>query len=95
MPKQVTDIKQFLLVARRKDAREVRIKKDKKKKQTKFKVRCSRFLYTLVMPNDDKVQKLRDSLPTGLFPSQAQLSAKTKHTKQPAMHRTGLEVKEI
>ena len=67
MPKQVTDIKHFLLVARRKDAREVRIKKDPKKKQTKFKVRCSRYLYTLVMPDDDKVQKLRESLPTGLF----------------------------
>lgn len=66
MPKQVTDIKEFLVVARRKDAREVRIKKDKKKNITKFKVRCSRYLYTLVMKNSDKVDKLRQSLPTEL-----------------------------
>ena len=66
MPKQVTDIKEFLVVARRKDAREVRIKKDKKKNTTKFKVRCSRFLYTLVMKNSENVDKLRQSLPTNL-----------------------------
>ena len=66
MPKQVTDIKQFIVVARRKDAKEVRIKKDPKKKTTKFKVRCSRYLYTLVLKNNEKADKLRQSLPAGL-----------------------------
>ena len=66
MPKQVTDIKEFLVVARRKDAKEVRVKKDAKKKTTKFKVRCSRYLYTLVLKNDEKADKLRQSLPTNL-----------------------------
>ena len=70
MPKQVTDIKEFLVVARRKDAQEVRIKKDPKKKTTKFKVRCSRYLYTLVLKNDEKADKLKQSLPTNLTPKE-------------------------
>lgn len=31
--------------------------------QTKFKLRCSRFLYTLVMDDAGKAEKLRQSLP--------------------------------
>jgi len=33
--------------------------------QTKFKVRCSRYLYTLVVDDADKADKLRQSLPPG------------------------------
>lgn len=50
MPKEIKDMKEFLLVARRKDARVVTIKRnpDRGTKQgnTKFKIRCSRYLYT-------------------------------------------------
>jgi len=70
MPKQINEIKDFLLTARRKDARSVKIKVTKSKitkvKVTKFKVRCSRFLYTLCVTDADKAEKLKQSLPPGL-----------------------------
>ncbi|KAI7009379.1 hypothetical protein KC362_g17264, partial [Hortaea werneckii] len=34
--------------------------------QTKFKVRCKTYLYTLVLKDSDKAEKLRQSLPPGL-----------------------------
>ena len=64
-PKQTTEIKDFLLTARRKDARSVKIKKSKSGDVTKFKVRCSRYLYTLCVHDNDKADKLRQSLPPG------------------------------
>ena len=33
---------------------------------TKFKVRCSKYLYTLSVPDSDKADKLKQSLPPGL-----------------------------
>ncbi|PWN36554.1 putative 60S ribosomal protein L38 [Meira miltonrushii] len=69
MPKQVTDIKHFLEIARRKDARSARVKKTVKTSggsQTKFKIRCSRYLYTLVVDDAEKAEKLKQSLPPGL-----------------------------
>jgi len=65
MPKQIKEIKDFLLTARRKDAKWVKIKKSKR--STKFKVRCSRYLYTLCVTDADKVDKLKQSLPPGLL----------------------------
>ncbi|KAG2440877.1 hypothetical protein HXX76_003731 [Chlamydomonas incerta] len=64
MPKQITEIKDFLLTARRKDARSVKIKKTGS--TTKFKVRCSKYLYTLCVADSDKADKLKQSLPPGL-----------------------------
>ncbi|KAJ3220094.1 60S ribosomal protein L38 [Dinochytrium kinnereticum] len=64
MPKQIKEIKDFLLTARRKDAKSVAIKKNGA--QYKFKVRCSRFLYTLVVSDAQKADKLKQSLPPGL-----------------------------
>ncbi|XP_077864099.1 large ribosomal subunit protein eL38 [Saccoglossus kowalevskii] len=64
MPKQISEIKDFLLTARRKDAKSVKIKKNKD--NVKFKVRCSRFLYTLVIFDREKAEKLKQSLPPGL-----------------------------
>ncbi|EMR10937.1 hypothetical protein PNEG_01082 [Pneumocystis murina B123] len=64
MPKQIQDIKLFLEVSRRKDARSTRIVKDKKK--VKFKIRCSRYLYTLVVNDPEKAEKLKQSLPPNL-----------------------------
>ena len=89
MPSQVTDIKQFIEICRRKDAscafeilpakhRELesaktdflrntaaRIKKTSAQ-QIKFKVRCERYLYTLVLKDQDKAEKLKQSLPPGM-----------------------------
>ncbi|KAI4300016.1 hypothetical protein L6164_033436 [Bauhinia variegata] len=64
MPKQIHEIKDFLLTARRKDARSVKIKRSKD--VVKFKVRCSKYLYTLCVFDPDKADKLKQSLPPGL-----------------------------
>jgi len=69
MPKEIKDIKKFLEIAQRKDAKLARIKKTPTrlgKVQTKFKVRCSRYLYTLKLDDPDKAEKLKQSLPPGL-----------------------------
>lgn len=63
-PKQISEIKDFLHTARRKDAKSVKIKKTGG--VTKFKVRCSKYLYTLCVDNADKATKLKQSLPPGL-----------------------------
>uniref|UniRef100_A0A914VSY8 Large ribosomal subunit protein eL38 n=1 Tax=Plectus sambesii TaxID=2011161 RepID=A0A914VSY8_9BILA len=64
MPRQLVEIKDFLLTARRKDAKSVKIKKNAD--NVKFKVRCSKYLYTLVIQDKDKAEKLKQSLPPGL-----------------------------
>lgn len=64
MPKQIHEIKDFLLTARRKDARSVKIKRSKD--VVKFKVRCSKYLYTLCVFDTEKADKLKQSLPPGL-----------------------------
>ena len=64
MPKQITDIRDFLQKARRPDAKMVKIRKRDNK--TKFKIRCSRNLYTLVVTDSEKADKLTQSLPPGL-----------------------------
>jgi large subunit ribosomal protein L38e len=62
-PKQIHEIKDFLLTARRKDAKSVKIMKTKS--YVKFKVRCSKYLYTLVVVDAEKADKLKQSLPPG------------------------------
>lgn len=64
MPKQIMEIKDFLLTARKKDAKSVKIKRNKD--CVKFKVRTTRYLYTLVVPDKEKAEKLKQSLPPGL-----------------------------
>ncbi|KAK4449194.1 ribosomal protein L38e [Podospora aff. communis PSN243] len=66
MPQEVSDIKKFIEICRRKDASSARIKKNKSSKQIKFKVRCQRHLYTLVLTDSDKADKLKQSLPPSL-----------------------------
>ncbi|KAF2474983.1 ribosomal protein L38e [Lindgomyces ingoldianus] len=66
MPSEVSDIKQFIEICRRKDAKSARIKKNQKTNNIKFKVRCHRFIYTLVLKDTDKAEKLKQSLPPGL-----------------------------
>ncbi|KAF5381609.1 hypothetical protein D9615_005500 [Tricholomella constricta] len=70
-PKQIRDIKEFIKITQRKDASQARIKKIASKvpggkTQTKFKVRCSRYLYTLSVDDPEKADKLQQSLPPGL-----------------------------
>ena len=43
-----------------------RIKKNTRSSQTKFKVRCSKHLYTLVLKDSDKAEKLKQSLPPSM-----------------------------
>ncbi|CAP73563.1 uncharacterized protein PODANS_2_9290 [Podospora anserina S mat+] len=64
MPQEIGDIKQFIEICRRSDASSARIKKNKS--QIKFKVRCQRHLYTLVLKDSDKAEKLKQSLPPTL-----------------------------
>lgn len=45
-----------------------RIKRNRKTQQIKFKVRCHRFLYTLVLKDSDKADKLKQSLPPSTIP---------------------------
>jgi len=97
MPKEIKEIKDFLITARRKDAKHVKILKTKDSKEwtrqrggeegavtqcicsslcdccvwsslseVKFKVRCSRYTYTLCIGDRDKAEKLKQSLPPAL-----------------------------
>ncbi|KDN46306.1 ribosomal protein L38e [Tilletiaria anomala UBC 951] len=97
MPRQVTDIKNFLEIARRKDASAARIKRTvirssaaqsgKKRSssssgkitQTKFKIRCSKYLYTLVVEDAEKAEKLKNSLPPGLNVTEVKGKASKKN----------------
>ncbi|XP_054407173.1 large ribosomal subunit protein eL38-like [Pongo abelii] len=56
LPK-IEEIQDFLFTAQRKDAESVKIKKNKD--NVKFKVRCSRYLYTLVVSDKEKAEKLK------------------------------------
>uniref|UniRef100_A0A8C2X3U8 Large ribosomal subunit protein eL38 n=1 Tax=Cyclopterus lumpus TaxID=8103 RepID=A0A8C2X3U8_CYCLU len=67
LPRKIEEIKDFLLTARRKDAKSVKIKKNKD--NVKFKVRCSKYLYTLVITDKEKAEKLKQSLPPGQYSS--------------------------
>merc|ERR1711879_518582 len=90
MPQEIKDIKKFLEYARRKDAKSARIKVSQKTKknqktgltssvsQTKFKLRCSRYLYTLTMDDAAKAEKLRQSLPPALTVQDVNKESKTK-----------------
>ena len=63
-PKEIADIRDFLTKARRADAKLVKIRK--RADNTKFKIRCSRYLYTLTVKDTEKADKLTQSLPPGL-----------------------------
>lgn len=91
MPSEVADIKQFLEIARRKDASSAKIKKSSKKvhgatgkdavqQHIKFKIRCNRFLYTLVLKDSDKADKLKQSLPPNMHVSE--IGSKSKKAKK-------------
>jgi large subunit ribosomal protein L38e len=60
MPREIKDLKEFLSICSRKDARCVKVKKNPT--VTKFKVRCSKFLYTLVVADKKKADKIQKSI---------------------------------
>jgi len=64
MPKEVHDIRDFLKMSRQKDAKFVKIKKAEG--VTKFKLRLSRYLYTLRVSDTAKAEKISQSFPPGL-----------------------------
>lgn len=73
MPKETTQVRDFLKKSRRADAKFVKVKKNED--NIKFKLRLSKYLYTLVVPMSDasKAKKIYESFPPGLdkddFPS--------------------------
>ncbi|KAI6658507.1 60S ribosomal protein L38 [Oopsacas minuta] len=64
MPREIKEIKDFIHTARRKDAKSVKILETSLK--SKFKLRCTRYLYTLAVTDKEKADKLKSSLPPGL-----------------------------
>ena len=60
MPREIKDLKEFLAICSRRDARCVKLKQNKE--NTKFKVRCSKYLYTLVVPDKKKADKIQKSI---------------------------------
>jgi len=64
MPKEIKDIRDFLQKAKRKDVSGVKMKKTSRNNKDiyKFKLRTSRYLYTLQVPNKEKAEKVRVSL---------------------------------
>ncbi|GAA5995388.1 60S ribosomal protein eL38 RPL38 [Rhodotorula paludigena] len=84
MPAEVKEIKTFLEYARRKDARQITIKKTAVRNgkvgasKTKFKLRCSKYLYTFCLADSDKAEKLRQSLPPTLKVVDVDASSKAK-----------------
>ncbi len=64
MPREIKEIKDFIHTARRSDAKSVKILETKGK--SKFKLRCTKYLYTLAVTDREKADKLKSSLPPGL-----------------------------
>jgi large subunit ribosomal protein L38e len=60
MPREIKDLKEFLSICSRKDARHVKVKKNAG--ATKFKVRCSKYLYTLVVADKKKADRIQKSI---------------------------------
>ena len=59
--------------------------------KTKFKVRCSRYLYTLSIDDPEKAEKLKQSLPPGASP----LSFHDLHLLITCFYFSGLAIEEV
>ncbi|XP_055463890.1 60S ribosomal protein L38-like [Psammomys obesus] len=66
MPWKFEKIKNFLLTSQKKYAKFIKNKINSNKDNMKFKVQCSRCLYTLVSTDREKAEILKQSLPPGL-----------------------------
>merc|ERR1711990_1201019 len=76
MPKEITDLKDFIKIMRRDQddkkhlpkAEKITIKKNKKSNITKFKLRTSKYLITLKVDGRDRAEKIKQSIPAGKSP---------------------------
>ncbi|KAH3682220.1 hypothetical protein WICPIJ_006811 [Wickerhamomyces pijperi] len=73
MAREIKDIKQFIELTKRADVKNASIKTNKKVnangkivKETKFKIRGAKYLYTLVVADASKTEKLIQALPSTL-----------------------------
>ncbi|CDW89250.1 60s ribosomal protein l38 [Stylonychia lemnae] len=71
MPKEIKDLKEFIKIVRREQknlpsAKKITIKKNKKNGITKFKLRTSRYLFTLKVDDKVKAEKIMQSIPPTL-----------------------------
>eukprot|EP00347_Sterkiella_histriomuscorum_P017104 403350651 len=71
MPKEIKDLKEFIKIVRREQknlpsAQKITIKKNKKNGITKFKLRTSRYLFTLKVDDKVKADKIMQSIPPTL-----------------------------
>ncbi|KAG7194517.1 60S ribosomal protein L38 [Scheffersomyces spartinae] len=73
MAREIKDIKEFVELARRSDIKSAVVKVNKKLnangkviKQTKFKVRGTKYQYTLVVNDASKAKKVQQTLPPSL-----------------------------
>ncbi|CCH47092.1 hypothetical protein BN7_6701 [Wickerhamomyces ciferrii] len=73
MAREITDIKKFVELSRRADVKSASIKSNQKVaangkvyKETKFKIRGTKNLYTLVVADAEKAKKLVQTLPSTL-----------------------------
>merc|ERR1711976_69904 len=67
MPKNIEDLKLFLQYLRGDDSKKIKsiaksITIKTKNNSTKFKLRCSRYLYTLKIDDQSKAEKIRSSI---------------------------------
>jgi large subunit ribosomal protein L38e len=71
MPREIKNLKEFMTLCARKDARYLKIKKPaktapKNKSATKLKVRCSRFLYTFTVADKKRTDRILKSIHANL-----------------------------
>lgn len=76
MPRETTDIRDFLKKSRQKDAKFVKVKKTAE--YTKFKLRLSKYLYTLKVVDQQKADKINQSFPPGLKKEELKAKAAPK-----------------
>ena len=65
MPKQVKDIKEIMKLLKAGSVRAVRVKKNAD--NTKFKVRCSKYLYTYVCKDEKKAEDIKKAIPSEIL----------------------------
>ena len=87
MPKEIKDgdMKTFLLYLRGDDkvksiAKSITIKT--KKRKTKFKLRCPRFVYTLKIDDEKKADKIKTSIPKEVTKIEINEKKAKKNTQQ-------------
>merc|ERR1712166_1009342 len=71
MPKEIKDLKEFIKIMRREKkflpkAEKIVIKKSKKNNSTKFKLRTPKYLYTLMVGDATKADKIMQPIPPNL-----------------------------